>query len=67
LWKGGFGRGREGEVPIFNSSRDGKMLPRIFMRGDLGANGMKPFVSVRMIEMPMGIDQMLDRIVAETR
>jgi hypothetical protein len=27
--------------------------------------GIKPFVAVRMIEVPMGVDQKADRIIAE--
>jgi hypothetical protein len=43
------------------------MFPGVLVRGDLSANGMKPFVSVSVIEMPVRIDQMPDRIVTETR
>jgi len=37
------------------------------MRVDFRADRMQPFVAVSVIEMPMRIDQMLDRIVTVTR
>ena len=60
-WKCASAR-RKGEVPIFDSRRDGKVFPRIFVRGDFSAHRMQPFVAVSVIEVPMGIDQVLDRI-----
>ena len=36
------------------------------MRRDFGADGMKPFVAVGVIEMPVRIDQVFDWIATET-
>ena len=41
------------------------MLARVFVRDDFRAGGMQPCVAVGMIEVPMGVDQMRDRIGAE--
>src|SRR5262245_39101652 len=53
------------EVPIFDSCAGGKVFPRIFVSGNGRARGMHPLVAVGVIEMPMRVDQMLDRIVTE--
>ena len=60
-------RRRKGEVPAFNASADGKMLACVFVRRDFSADRMKPFVAIGVIEMPVRIDQMLNRIAAQTR
>src|SRR5882724_11623109 len=59
-------RGWKGKIPAFNSCGRGKMFPCVLVRGDFSAHGMKPLVAVRVIEMPVRIDQMLDRVRAET-
>jgi len=51
--KRAFGRRREGEVPIFNSRRFGKMFSRILVRGYFGPDRMQPFVAVCVIEVPV--------------
>ena len=37
------------------------------MRGNFSADRVQPFVAVSVVEVPMRIDQMFDRIVAKTR
>ncbi len=41
------------------------MLARVRVGEDRRAGGMQPFVPIGVVEMPMRVDQMLDRIVAE--
>src|SRR6202166_4739857 len=41
------------------------MLARILLGDDLGAGRMQPFVAVGMIEVPVRVDEMRDRIGAE--
>jgi hypothetical protein len=43
------------------------MLARVIMGENDGTLGAQPLVAVGMIEVPMGIDQMSDRIGAEAR
>src|SRR6266446_4375760 len=59
------GSRRKGEVPTFNARGDREVFERIFARGDLSANRVQPFVAVGVVEMPMSINQMLDRIGTE--
>jgi hypothetical protein len=42
------------------------MLPRVFLGDNLCACGMQPFVATGMIEMPMGVDKVRDRIGSKT-
>ena len=64
-WERARRRRRERECPVFHTSRRGQVLARIFVREDRSASGMQPLVAVGVIEMPMRIDQMSDRICAE--
>ena len=41
------------------------MLVRIFMREDGGALLVQPLVAVRVVEVPMSVDQMFDRVLAK--
>jgi hypothetical protein len=41
------------------------MLVRIFMREDGGALLVQPVVAVRVVEVPMSVDQMFDRVLAK--
>jgi hypothetical protein len=41
------------------------MFPRVLVCGYFRAARMKPFVTVGVIEVPMGVNQVLDRIGAE--
>ena len=59
-------RWRKSEVPIYHSRAARKVFPGILMSGDGRARGVHPLVAVGVIEMPMRIDQMLDRIRTET-
>src|SRR6266436_2028064 len=65
-WKCAFWSRRKRKVPTFDARRDGKMFARILVRSDLSTDGVQPFVAVSVIKMPVGIDQMLDRIAAKT-
>ena len=43
------------------------MFSRVLVRSDFSAYRMQPFIAIGVIEVPMGIDQMLDWIVTESR
>src|SRR5436190_5583820 len=58
---------RKSEVPILNASTNGKVFPCVLVRRDFRADRMQPFVAVGVVEMPMRINQVLDRIVTKTR
>ena len=53
-------------VPVFDSLDLREMLARITVRNDLCADRMEPFVSTGVIKVLMGIDQVCDRLGAET-
>src|SRR6266403_660324 len=55
-------RWRKSEVPIFYSRAGGKVFPGIFVSGNSRARGVHPLVAVGVIEVPMRVDQMFDRI-----
>ena len=55
------GRRREGEVPTLHARCRGKAFSSVLMREDHGALRMHPLIAVRMIEMPVRVDEMLDR------
>lgn len=38
---------------------------RVFMRKDGGTLRVQPLIAVSVVEMPMGVDQVFDRIAAE--
>src|ERR1035438_1732401 len=42
------------------------MLEGVLVRGDLRADGMQPFITVGVIEVPVRVDEMFDRIGTET-
>src|SRR4030095_14422224 len=65
-WKCAFRSRRKTKVPTFDSCRDRKVFARIFVGGDLSSHRMQPFVAVSMIKVPVGIDQVLNRIGANT-
>ena len=54
-------------IPVLDALDSGKMLAGVLLRDDLCAGRMQPVVAVGMIEMPVGVDQMRDRIGAELR
>src|SRR5215472_6964794 len=41
------------------------MFSGVFVGGDFSADGVKPFISVGVVEMPMSVDQMSDRVGTE--
>src|SRR4030095_2841516 len=59
------GRWWKCEVPIFNARRFSEMFTRVLVCGYFRAHRMKPFVTVSVIEVPMRVNQVLDRIAAE--
>ena len=42
-----------------------KVFPGIFVRGNDRARGMHPLVTVRVIEMPMGVNKVFNRIATD--
>src|SRR5438874_10136243 len=55
------GRRREGEVPTLHARCRGKVFSSVLMREDRGAFRMHPLIAVRMIEMPVRVDEMFDQ------
>ena len=55
------GRRREGEVPAFHARGRGKVFSGVLMREDRRALRMHPFVAVGVIEMPVCVDEVVDR------
>ena len=60
-----FRRRREVEVPILDPLRREEVLAGVFMGEDGRTLRVQPLIAVGMIEVPMRVDQMLDRIGAE--
>src|SRR5258708_28064982 len=60
-----FRRGRKREIPTFDSCAHRKVPARILMSCYLSANRVKPFVAVRVIEVPVGVDEVPDGIGAD--
>src|SRR5260370_42124177 len=58
------GRGRKGEVPALDSRRGGKMLSCVLVSKNGCTSGVQPFVAVGMVEVPVSVDEVLDRIGA---
>src|ERR1700730_14115089 len=52
-------------VPFLDTLYLGQMFPRVLLSDDLCADRMQPFVAVGMVEMPVSVDQMCDRIGAK--
>jgi hypothetical protein len=55
---------RKIDIPVLDSLCRHQVLACVFMREDCRALVVQPFVAVGMIEVPMSIDQMLDRVGA---
>ena len=51
---------RKGGFPERNANCGFKMLASVYVRKDFGACSMQPFVAVRVVHMPVGIDKVLD-------
>src|SRR5262249_21077566 len=66
-WNRACRRWRKSEIPIVDSGCRGKMLFRVLVRHDRRTGRVHPFVAVGVIEMPVGVYQMFDRIAADTR
>ena len=66
-WQCSFGRRRKSEIPPLYSGRLRKVLSRVLVSGDFGTYRVKPLVAVSMIEMPMCVYQVPDRIGADVR
>ena len=57
--------GRECKIPIGDTLLHRKMFQRVLLCQDLRAFTVQLGIAVRMIKMPMRIDQMLDWIIAQ--
>src|SRR3984885_7561256 len=61
-------RGWESELKVSSDERGlGKMFARVFVRQDTGSGFMDPLVATGMVEMPVGVDQLFDRIRVDAR
>ena len=58
-------RWRKSEVPIFHSRAGGEMFPGIFVSGNCRACGVHPFIAIRVIEMPMRVHKMFNRVATD--
>src|ERR1700676_2115784 len=59
-------RGWESVLKVSSDERGlGKMFARVFVRQDTGSGFMDPLVSAGMVEMPVGVDQLFDRICVD--
>src|SRR5262249_52108046 len=54
-------------IPIFDALDLGEMLAGVLVGDDFRSDRVEPLVSVGMIEVPMGIDQVCHRLDAEIR
>jgi hypothetical protein len=59
------GRGGEVEVPVLDPLSGHEVLVSVLVGNDCGAFRVQPIVAVRVVEVPVGIDQVCDRIAAE--
>jgi len=66
-WQRAFRRRRKREIPTFDSCAHRKVLSCVLVSSDLGTYRVKPLVAVSMIEMPMCVYQVPDRIGADVR
>src|SRR6266496_6168364 len=55
------GRRRKGKVPTLHARGRGKVFSSVLMREDGRAVGMHPLIAVGVIEMPVRVDEMVDR------
>jgi hypothetical protein len=61
-------RGWEGVLPVaFDARGLGKMFTRVLVRKDTGSGFMGPLVAAGVVEMPVGVDQLLDGICVDAR
>jgi hypothetical protein len=58
-------RGQEIIIPVLDALDFRQMSFRVLMGDDPGAGRVQPFVAVGVIEMPVGVDQVRDRLAAE--
>src|SRR5580658_506824 len=42
-----------------------KVFPGVLLRGDGGAGGVQPFVAIRVVGVPVAVDQVPDRVLAD--
>src|SRR5271166_786259 len=57
LWKG--------VAPVVHARRRGKVLARVFVRKNRRALRVQPLVPARVIEVPVSVDELPDRIRAD--
>ena len=58
------GRRWKSEVPACYARARGEMFARVLMGENRGARSMQPFIAVGVVEVPMRVDEMLDRVGA---
>ena len=58
-------RGNKVVVPVLDSLDVREKPESVFVRDYLGADRIQPSIAVGMVEVPMGVDQVRDRIGAE--
>ena len=63
---GARGQRRKIEVPVLDALHGRKMFPGVFVSQDGRTFAVDPFVAVGVVEVPMRVDEVPDRIVAET-
>src|SRR5262249_30873869 len=54
------------EIPVIDSLGGQQMLVGVLMSHNGDALSIEPRIAVRMVEMPVGVDQISDRIAAQT-
>ena len=52
-------------IPVFDPLSGHEVPVSVFMGNDGGAFRIQPVIAVRMVEVPVGIDQVFDRIAAQ--
>ena len=63
----GLGQWPEVVVPVLHPLHRREVLARVLVRDDLGTELVQPLVAVGVVEMPMRVDQMGDRLGPECR
>src|SRR5262249_61913943 len=56
---------RKREVPCFNPSIGGQMLASVVMRNNHCPGIVHPFIPIGVVEVPVCVDEVLDRIGAD--
>ena len=54
-------------VPVLDALHLGQIVSRPLLRDDFGARRVEPGIPIGMVEVPMAVDQMADRVSAQRR